>query len=291
MKFKIPFSFSPLDKSIKRSRFFTNLIKYKKNSFLRESLENSKAGITREEYIGVCLRNFIFSFIFITMFFVTVLFILNINPVYGFGLSLVFSAFIFFSQIMYPRVYSKKRDKDIEKNLMPALQDMLVQLNSGIPLFTLMVNISTSDYGELSVEFQKAVRRMNAGMHEVSVLDDLGKKTTSVFFKRVIWQISNGLRAGSDMSIVINDSINALGDEQMIQIQNYGNKLNPFIVFYMLISVIIPALSVTFLTIIASIVNLSENVIIVIFFSLFIFVVLIQIMFLGVIKSARPGLL
>ena len=291
MKFKIPFRFSPLDKSIKRSRFFTNLIKYKKNSFLRESLENSKAGITREEYIGVCLRNFIFSFIFITMFFVTVLFILNINPVYGFGLSLVFSAFIFFSQIMYPRVYSKKRDKDIEKNLMPALQDMLVQLNSGIPLFTLMVNISTSDYGELSVEFQKAVRRMNAGMHEVSVLDDLGKKTTSVFFKRVIWQISNGLRAGSDMSIVINDSINALGDEQMIQIQNYGNKLNPFIVFYMLISVIIPALSVTFLTIIASIVNLSENVIIVIFFSLFIFVVLIQIMFLGVIKSARPGLL
>ncbi|MFW6282593.1 MAG: type II secretion system F family protein, partial [Minisyncoccales bacterium] len=291
MKFKIPFSFSPLDKSIKRSRFFTNLIKYKKDSFLRDSLENSKAGITREEYLGVCLRNFVLSFIFITMFFVTVLFILNINPIFGFGLSLVFSGFMFFSQIMYPRVYSKKRDKDIEKNLMPALQDMLVQLNSGIPLFTLMVNISTSDYGELSVEFQKAVRRMNAGMHEVNVLDDLGKKTTSVFFKRVIWQISNGLRAGSDMSIVINDSINALGDEQMIQIQNYGNKLNPFIVFYMLISVIIPALSVTFLTIIASIVNLSETVITVIFFSLFIFVVLIQIMFLGVIKSARPALL
>lgn len=291
MKFKIPFSFSPLDKSIKKSKDITKLIRYKKDSKLREFLENSGINVTREQYLGICIKNFIFSFIFITLFFVTVFFFMGKNPAYGFLFSFIFSLFILFSQLMYPQLYSKKRDRDIEKNLMSALQDMLVQLNSGIPLFTLMVNISTSNYGELSREFQKAVKKINTGKPEIEVLDELGKKTTSLFFKRVLWQISNGLRAGSDMSIVIDDSIKTLRDEQMIQIQNYGNKLNPFIVFYMLISVIIPALSVTFLTIISSIVGLSSNMVTIIFCSLFVFVVLIQIMFLGVIKSARPVLL
>jgi len=291
MKFKIPFNPSSLDKSIKKSKGITKFIKYKSDSKLGDYLENAGIDITREQYLGVCIRNLIFSFIFVSMFFVTVLFFFNINPFFGFLIALLFSGFIFFSQMIYPRVFSKKREKDIEKNLMSALQDMLVQLNSGIPLFTLMVNISTTNYGELSIEFQKAVRKINTGIHEIDVLDELGKKNTSVFFKRVLWQISNGLRAGSDMSIVIKDSITVLGDEQMIQIQNYGNKLNPLVVFYMLMSVIIPALSVTFLTIISSMISLSENMIIMIFVSLFLFVVLIQIMFLGVIKSSRPGLL
>ena len=35
---------------------------------------------------------------------------------------------------------------------------MLVQLNSGIPLFDILTNISNSNYGELSLEFKKAVK-------------------------------------------------------------------------------------------------------------------------------------
>ena len=119
----------------------------------------------------------------------------------------------------------------------------------------------------------------------------MGDLTSSVFFKRTLWQISNGMKAGSDMSIVIEDSINALAGEQTIQVQNYGNKLNPLVMFYMLSSVILPALSITFLTIIASVIGLPEKTIKMMFIGVFIFVTFIQIMFLGVIKSARPNLL
>jgi len=168
---------------------------------------------------------------------------------------------------------------------------MLVQLSSGVPLFSILVNISTSSYGELSEEFKKIIRKINAGLPEVEVLDEVGEKSSSILFRRVLWQISNGMKAGSDIFIVIKNNIKSLTQEQLIQIQKYGNKLNPLIMFYMLITIILPALSITFLTIISSLVGLEESTSILMYIGLFIGVVLVQIMFLGVIRSARPSLI
>jgi flagellar protein FlaJ len=168
---------------------------------------------------------------------------------------------------------------------------MLVQLNSGVPLFTIMVNISSSGYGELSVEFKKVVKKINSGMPQIEVIEELGEKNSSVFFRRTLWQISNGMRAGSDISVIIKESIKSLNEEQLIQIQSYGNKLNPMIMFYMLSSVIMPALAITFLTILSSLVNLSEPVTKMLFVAMFGGVVFIQFMFIGVIRSLRPSLL
>lgn len=293
MKFHIPFTFSGIEKLKIKSKPFSSHIRYKKESKLTQYLENSDINISREEYIAICLRNFFILFIFLFIISTTLFILLKVKLFYLFGflLSLLFSGFLFFSQIVYPRIYVARRQRNIEKNLIPALEDILVQLTSGIPLFSVLVNISSADYGELSEEFKKAVKKINAGEPEQEVLEALSESNPSPFFKRSLWQISNGMKAGSDMSIVIKDSIKALNDEQMIQIQNYGNKLNPLIVFYMLIAVIIPALSITFLTILSSMVGLPKNMTILLFLGLFVFVILMQIMFLGVIKSKRPSLL
>jgi len=293
MKFQIPLTFSELEKLKRRSRFIAPHIKYKSKSKLEEDLRNSGIDISREEYIAICVNSFFILFLSLYIVSSTILlaFSIKYSYLFGFVFALMFSGFVFFSQIVYPSIYVMRREKNIEKNLIPALQDILVQLSSGVPLFSVLVNISAADYGELSIEFKKAVRRISAGSPEQEVLEDLSKRNPSAFFKRTLWQISNGMNAGSDMTIVIEDSIKSLGEEQMIQIQNYGNKLNPLIVFYMLIAVIIPALSITFLTIIASMVNLSEITTIILFIGMFVFVVLVQIMFLGLIKSRRPSLL
>jgi len=207
------------------------------------------------------------------------------------GVSLVFALLVMFSRLMYPKVYSTRKQREIEENLLSALDDMLVQLNSGVPLFSILVNISDSEYGALSEEFKKIVRQINAGIPQAKVIEKAGEKNPSLFFRRTLWQISNGMRAGSDISIVVKDSIRALEEEQLIQIQTYGNKLNPMIMFYMLISVILPALSITFLTVISSLINLERNITISLFIGLFVGVMLVQVVFLGVIKSVRPSLL
>lgn len=293
MPFHIPFTFSEIPKLKTRSKRFLSLIKHKKDSTLSKNLASSGIGITREEYLAIVLRNFTIIFIYLLIIFTTALWLFNVTFFYllGFALALIFGAFIFFSQIVYPRIYITRKQRRIEKNLLPALEDISIQLNSGIPLFSIMVNIAYSDYGDLSKEFKEAVKKISAGEPQTEVLEEIGQNNPSILFRRVLWQISNGMKAGSDMAIVIKDGIRALNEEQMIQIQNYGNKLNPLIMFYMLTSIIIPALSVTFLTILSSMLGLQKNVTIMIFLGLFVVVIFIQIMFIGLIKSKRPSLL
>jgi pilus assembly protein TadC len=293
MSFKIPFSLGSLDlqkKSVKNLKFYFGR---KKESQLQIYLTNADVNISREEYLAICYKSFVYSFVILFILSGFVFYFAGLgNFIYlSLGFSIVFSGFILFSRLVYPKVYSTRKERDIEKNLIPALQDMLVQLNAGVPLFSLLVNISSSGYGELSMEFKKAVKKINAGMPQIEVIETTGDRNSSLYFKRTLWQISNGLRAGSDISIVIEDSIRSLNEEQIIQIQNYGNKLNPLIMFYMLITVILPSLAITFLTLIASMVNLPQMITVLMFMSMFVFVVIIQIMFLGVIKSVRPSLL
>lgn len=293
MEFHIPFTVGSLDKLKKRSSFLHKRIKYKRQSQLRNYLENCDVPLTREEYLAICYRSLITSFIFLFVLSYVTLTLLNAsNPIIlSIGISIIFSIFTFASQLMYPKVCSNRKQRDIERNLISALQDILVQLNAGIPLFSILVNISSSDYGALSEEFKKAVKKIHAGRPQIEVLEEIGEKNPSIFFRRTLWQISNGMRAGSDLSVVIKDSIRSLNEEQLIQIQNYGNKLNPMIMFYMLISVIMPALAITFLTILSSMVNMPETMTMLLFIGLFTFVIFIQIMFLGVIRSLRPSLL
>jgi len=293
LKFKVPFTFASLDKLKKRSTFFRRFVGYKRKSKLGDYLENSEVGITREEYLSICVAGFLTSFIALFVIASTALILLGIKKalIFSLGIAFVFAGFVFFSRLVYPRVYTVRKQKDIEKNLIPALQDILVQLTSGVPLFTILINISAASYGELSVQFKRIVREINAGLPQVEVLENVGKRNPSEFFRRALWQISNGMRAGSDISIVIKDTVHSLHEEQYIQIQNYGNKLNPAIMFYMLSSVILPALAVTFLTVISSLLNLPSLMTKLMFISLFVVVVVLQIMFLGVIKSIRPSLL
>lgn len=293
MKFSIPFTITNIDRLKKRYRFFKFPKKYKKSSKLQQYLSKIDLDVTESEYLSICYGSFVFSFIILYAISSTILVLTKVSLpfLYSFGIAFVFALFVLFSQMIYPKVFDSRRVRNIEKNLIPALEDMLVQLNSGIPLFNILINISSSDYGNLSEEFKRAVRKINSGFPQIEVLEELSERNSSNFFKRTLWQISNGMRAGSDISIVIEESIKTLAEEQLLQIQNYGNKLNPLIMFYMVISVIIPALSIAFLTIISSMASLPKNLTIMLFISVFIFVIIIQIMFLGIIKSTRPSLL
>src|SRR3989344_4063876 len=264
MKFKVPFTFANFERLKKRPIILKGLQEYKKNSKLSNYLKNSDIDITRAQYLNIITNSFIRSFIFFLVLITTALVIFKAPSPFTLSILITFliSGFIAFAQLVYPRVYFSKKQKQLEINLMPALEDMLVQLNSGIPLFNILINISVSDYGEISNEFRKA-----------------------------LWQISNGMKSGSDISEVIKGSLRLLSEEQIVQIQNYGNKLNPLIMFYMLMTIILPALAITFLTIISSMIGLGKELTIAAYIGLFMFSIFLQVMFLGVIRSARPTLI
>lgn len=291
---KIPYSFVPpgVLKNLSHSLFGVAKFLEKYFPFLKVHLRQADMNVSSKEYLSMC---FVASGFFFVGFGLVLTFFLGAfgikNLFAGFVVALLFSFFIFFQQIMYPKMLVSKRIKGIERNLLPALQNVLIQLNSGVPLFSILVSISKGDYNEVSEEIGKAVRDINAGRPQVEALEEIATTNPSLLFRRALWQMVNGMKSGADMGSVMNESIVALSEEQVLQIQRYGGQLNPLAMFYMLIAVIVPSLSMTFLIMMSSFMSINEFGVKMLFWGLFGVVMFFQLMFLGIIKSKRPNLL
>lgn len=292
MKFKIPFTISDIEILKRRSKSFIKFTSFKKSK-LDEYLSTTGIDITKRQYLSICYQRFLLHLLIFSVLATSILglFQITLFYIYGFLIAIVFSGFILFNQINYPRIFSLNKQRDIERNLLSAMQDMLVQLNSGVPMFRIILNIATSNYGEVSLEFKKIAKEINSGVSQLEAIEKYAKTNTSQYFRRVLWQISNGMRSGGDMVLVIEEGIKNLTEEQEIQIQTYGSKLNPLIMFYMLIAIVLPSLGITFIIIISSLLGVEGILLQIIFAIIFVIVVFMQIMFLGMIKSRRPSLL
>ncbi len=293
--FKIPYSLLPIKVLKKSSSIFLGIGRsLEKNfPFLKLHLKQAEVDFSVKEYLSICFLSGIIFFVFFGFFFILILFLAGVKNPFSFGLitSIIVTLFVFLQQLTYPKIYSNKRIKDIEKNLLAALQNMLIQLNSGVPIFDILVNLSKGNYGEISREFSKVVKKINAGKPQIETLEEMATLNPSLFFRRAIWHLVNGMKAGADMSSVIKEMVNLLAEEQILQIQRYGSQLNPLAMFYMLVVVIAPSLGMTFLIILSSFISLSEFATKLIFYGLFAIVIFFQIMFMGMIKSKRPNLL
>jgi len=292
---KLPYTFLPPPAIAKGSKPFFKLAKkiLPMFPFLGLSLRQANIKERSEEYLAMCMFASLMFFIFIDLVLTFMLFAFKVENylIVGLIISLIFSVFVFLQQVLYSKMLSGKKIRGIEQNLLPALQNFLVQLNSGVPIFNILTNIASGDYGELSKEFDKAVRDINAGRSQIDALEEMASDNPSILFRRAVWQIVNGMKAGAEMRNVMAEIINSLGEQQLIQIQNYGSQLSPLAMFYMLAAVIVPSLSVTFVIVLSSFMSLSPALTKTILWALLGLVIFMQIMFLGVIKSRRPNLL
>ncbi len=296
MTVKVPFSLLPPNKLRQQARIFLPLSQKVKKllPFLKIQLRYAQMEIEAREYLAMCLLATTIFFIFSTILiginlviFAESKFAILLAPL----VALFISLFVFLQQVNYPKLMANKRIRGLERNLLPALQDIMIQTNAGVPLFNVLVGISKNDYGELAKEFSKVVREINVGEPEVDALEKMVTKNPSLFFRRAIWQLVNGMKEGSDIGNVLHEITNALISEQTIQIQNYGARLNPLAMFYMLVVVVAPALGITFLTILSSFLGLSSIATQFVLWGTFSIVLFFQIMFIGLIKSRRPNLI
>lgn len=259
--------------------------------FIKLSLIHSGSKKDPREYLADAIKKTLIFFVLTVVVLLVLLLILGIKEYWIIVIvSLAVSMFFFFSRIITPSVKAGRRIRSLEKNLLPALQSVFVQINSGIPLFEVLTNISRANYGEVSREFTKAVNKINAGKSQVESLEEMVVENPSIFFRRAIWQVINGMKSGADLSNTIEQTLNLLAEEKILQIQNYGARLSPLAMFYMLIGIILPALSIIFIILMISIMNLSLNTAMTIFLGVFIFIVFFQILFLGLINMRRPSL-
>src|SRR3989344_6267089 len=257
---------------------------------LRLDLENADMDIEPKEYLTSCFISSFLIFIFLSI----ILFI-SLSRIdmafHGLLIALISFIILLFFQFKYPKVEANRRVRLLDADLLVALRSMTIYLSSGVPLFEAMATISNQGFGEVSKELREAVKMINAGVPQTDALEHMVLRNPSPYFRMAIWQIINGMKEGAATKEVMKNVIENLGDEQLIQIEKYGSQLNPFAMFYMMGAVILPTLGLTFLIVISSFLGLTNLLLKVVLWSLFIFVMFFQIMFSGVIKSKRPSLL
>jgi pilus assembly protein TadC len=130
-------------------------------------------------------------------------------------------------------------------------------------------------------------KQVRGGADLSAALEQSASSSASPYYRRIAWQIANANRAGAEISTVLKDIVDYLSEEQKIMIRNYGSQLSPLSLFYMLSCIIMPTMGLIFLAISSTITNIpvSEATLL----PIFAFIVLAQIMFIGLIKSRRPA--
>ena len=289
----IPFSFLPPGTIISLSERFTGIgAKVSKMfPYLKVELIQAEMGFDEKEYGAIMFVMFLLYFVLgsIVFFIIALRFAADKALVAGPTMGGILAVLILVQLSLYPKIQVKKKVRDVERNLIYALRTVLVQIRSGVSLFDSLSVVAQGNYGAVSSEFRKAIDEINTGVSEEDSLQTLAMNNPSHFFRRCLWQLVNGMRAGADVTRVISELVNTMVKEESIEIRKYGADLRLLSLVYMMLGVIIPALGLTFLIVLSSFqqINIPQTT----FWMLMIGVLVGQFMFLGIIKSKRPNLM
>ncbi len=289
----IPFNILPIQ-LIRRisTNFFGMGIKLSKFfPYLKLELHQAELSYNEKEYSAIVVTmGIIYAIIgFIIGFLLGFRFFPETFILIGLGGGILLGVFVMIQVAFYPKVKGKQKIREIERNLIFALRTMTIEIKSGVSLFDSLNIIAEGSYGALSTEFKKAVKEIQTGTMEEIALEKIARYNPSLFFRRSIWQIINGMKAGADVSNVMEELVQTMIREEKLQITKYGNSMKLLSLMYMMLGVIVPSLGITFLIILSSFPQMQLGE--VLFWMLLIFVIIAEFMYLGILKSKTPNLM
>lgn len=193
---------------------------------------------------------------------------------------------MFFYFLKLPDIKILKREREISKSIVFAGRFLIIELESGVPIYDALVNVSRN-FKDIGKYFDEIIGQVDMGTTLEDALNREIELTPSNNFRKLLWQILNSLKTGADISSSLNAIIEQIVREQTIEGKNYGRKLNPFAMFYMILAVIMPTLGTTMLIVFSTFVSVTIGLVALL--SLAAFFSFIQLMFVAVIKSQRPS--
>jgi flagellar protein FlaJ len=151
--------------------------------------------------------------------------------------------------LFYPRLMGKTIGDTIDKEMIFAMRDMLIQISSGIPLFAVIENIGNSNYGYVSMEFKRVATNVKGGnplLHEIELM---AIRTQSEYLKKISWQLVTAIRSGANLTATLKSVVKILVDYQFALSKSFNAELNFIILIFMLVSAVIPTIGTTVLVI------------------------------------------
>ncbi len=194
-------------------------------------------------------------------------------------------ALVFFFLVNAPKGIIRRRQREIDKDVLFAGRYILMKIESGSPIISTLVDASKG-YGIAAKYFKEIVDQVNTGVPVEDALEEARSYTSSEKFKRVLWQLVTTLKTGTDVTGPLKATLASIANEQIIEIKEYGKKLNSLMLFYMVMACVAPSLGLAMFLIIGSFISLQISS--PVMYSLLFLLAVLQGFFLLMIKAARP---
>jgi len=252
---------------------------------LKNELRIAHLPYTSIQYVNRTLKaSALYALLFTALFF----FVLQKAGLSEFFLAPVFMIiFILFFEYSLIKVKSKirKREREIDREVLFIGRYLLVKLYSGRPLLNAIMETSSSR-GIASKYLKEIVDDIDTGRTIEDALNNAMTYSPSNKLRRILFYINNALQLGIDVTKPLESVLEEITREEELEIKKYGKKLNTLVIFYMLAAIILPSLGVAMFIVISSFINFSidfNGLLIFIFF-----IVVLQFLFITFFKSIRP---
>ena len=194
---------------------------------------------------------------------------------------------MFFYMIRLPDVKITRKEKEISKEIVFAGRFIIIELESGVPLYNAMLNVS-KNYDVIGKYFKEITDKVDLGTSMEDALNEAVEFIPSNDFRKILWQIINSIRTGADVGKSLYSVMEQITKDQITEVNKYGKKLNPLAMFYMIVAVILPSLGMTMLIILSSFIKFEISLTILI--ALAFFLGFVQFMFIAMVKFSRPAI-
>lgn len=151
--------------------------------------------------------------------------------------------------LAYPKIISGGISAKVDRELIFAMRDMLIQISSGVPFFTVIENIGATNYEYLSDEFREVANKVKTGSPLLDEIESMAIRTQSEYLKKTAWQLVTAIRTGANLTTTLKSIVKVLVDYQFSLSKSFNAELNFIILVYLMCAAVLPTIGTTVLVI------------------------------------------
>jgi pilus assembly protein TadC len=207
-------------------------------------------------------------------------------------LPIVFFLLLFFFTnllMMAPNSAIKKRKIELESDLLYSARFLLLKMESGSPLLNALIDVSNL-HTKSSKFFKEIVTDIYLGTPLEDAIEQAKEHSPSKSYSKVLEEVQNSLRTGADLERSLKSTLDEITKAHVLAIKEYGKKLSPLSMFYMILGTIVPSLGSALLLIGLGTMSPGASI-----WTIFVFLLLVlaivQVFFIMFFKALKPSVM
>lgn len=183
-------------------------------------------------------------------------------------------------------VQIRKVGREIDSDILFVSEYLLVSLESGLPLGNAIQRLSRLNRpgGKF---FNRIYTEFKTGKDLETALDEASTYSASDSMRILLKRLKDSLTIGIDLRSVLENYIEESSEKKIIEIKGFSKKLNPIIMMYLLLGIVLPSLGITFFILGATLLSITPQFMKLILTSIFIIMFLFQYMTYSAFKFSK----